>query len=41
MKNKVPQGTFAFWLIKMAAITLGKTSGDALSNRHRTMILEG
>src|SRR5881394_2539050 len=31
MKNKVPQITFAFWLIKIAATTLGETGGDALS----------
>lgn len=31
MKNKVPQVTFAFWLIKIAATTLGETGGDALS----------
>jgi uncharacterized membrane-anchored protein len=31
MKNKVPVVTFAFWLIKIAATTLGETGGDALS----------
>ncbi len=31
MKNKVPQVTFAFWVIKIAATTLGETGGDALS----------
>lgn len=31
MKNKVPQVTFAFWLIKISATTLGETGGDALS----------
>jgi len=31
MKNKVPQVTFVFWLIKIAATTLGETGGDALS----------
>jgi uncharacterized membrane-anchored protein len=31
MNNKVPQITFAFWLIKIAATTLGETGGDALS----------
>ncbi len=31
MKNKVPQVVFAFWLIKIAATTLGETGGDALS----------
>lgn len=31
MKNKVPQVTFAFWIIKIAATTLGETGGDALS----------
>lgn len=30
MKNKVPQVTLAFWLIKIAATTLGETGGDAL-----------
>ncbi len=29
--NKVPQVTFAFWVIKIAATTLGETAGDALS----------
>ena len=29
--NKVPQVTLAFWLIKIAATTLGETGGDALS----------
>jgi uncharacterized membrane-anchored protein len=31
MKNKVPQVTFAFWLIKIIATTLGETGGDAVS----------
>jgi uncharacterized membrane-anchored protein len=31
MKNKVPQITIAFWIIKIAATTLGETGGDALS----------
>jgi uncharacterized membrane-anchored protein len=31
MKNKVPQVTFIFWIIKIAATTLGETGGDALS----------
>ncbi len=31
MKNKVPQVTLAFWLIKICATTLGETGGDALS----------
>ena len=31
MKNKVPLVTFAFWLIKILATTLGETGGDALS----------
>jgi uncharacterized membrane-anchored protein len=31
VKNKVPQVTFAFWIIKIAATTLGETGGDALS----------
>jgi uncharacterized membrane-anchored protein len=29
--NKVPEVTFAFWVIKIAATTLGETGGDALS----------
>jgi uncharacterized membrane-anchored protein len=29
--SKVPQVTWAFWLIKIAATTLGETGGDALS----------
>jgi len=29
--NKVPQVTLAFWVIKIAATTLGETGGDALS----------
>jgi uncharacterized membrane-anchored protein len=31
MKNKVPQVTLAFWVIKIAATTLGETGGDAMS----------
>ena len=31
MRNKIPQVTFAFWVIKVAATTLGETGGDALS----------
>jgi uncharacterized membrane-anchored protein len=31
MLSKVPQVTFAFWLIKICATTLGETGGDALS----------
>jgi len=31
MKNKVPLVTFAFWLIKICATTLGETGGDAFS----------
>jgi uncharacterized membrane-anchored protein len=31
MKNKVPQVTLAFWLIKICATTLGETGGDAVS----------
>lgn len=31
MRNKVPQVTVAFWIIKIAATTLGETGGDALS----------
>jgi len=30
MKNKVPQITFAFWLIKIAATALGETGGDGV-----------
>lgn len=30
-KNKVPQVTIAFWVIKILATTLGETAGDALS----------
>ena len=29
--SKVPQVTFAFWLIKICATTLGETGSDALS----------
>lgn len=29
--NKVPQVTLAFWIIKIAATTVGETGGDALS----------
>lgn len=29
--SKVPEVTFAFWLIKICATTLGETGGDALS----------
>ena len=29
--SKVPEVTIAFWLIKIAATTLGETGGDALS----------
>lgn len=29
--NKVPEVTLAFWIIKVAATTLGETGGDALS----------
>lgn len=29
--SKVPQVTFVFWLIKIAATTLGETAGDAVS----------
>src|ERR1700709_483257 len=29
--NKVPEVTLAFWVIKIAATTLGETGGDALS----------
>jgi uncharacterized membrane-anchored protein len=31
MTNKVPEVTLAFWIIKIAATTLGETAGDALS----------
>ena len=30
-QNKVPEVTLAFWIIKIAATTLGETAGDALS----------
>jgi uncharacterized membrane-anchored protein len=29
--NKVPAVTIAFWIIKIAATTLGETGGDTLS----------
>jgi len=29
--SKVPQVTLVFWIIKIAATTLGETGGDALS----------
>src|SRR4051812_29573174 len=29
--SKVPQVTFAFWIVKILATTLGETGGDALS----------
>ena len=29
--SKVPEATFVFWVIKIAATTLGETAGDALS----------
>ena len=29
--GKVPEVTFIFWLIKIAATTLGETGGDAVS----------
>ena len=29
--RKVPLVTFAFWIIKILATTLGETTGDALS----------
>lgn len=31
LMSKVPAVTFAFWLIKICATTLGETGGDALS----------
>ena len=31
MKNKVPQVTLLFWVMKIAATTLGETAGDLLS----------
>lgn len=31
LRSKVPQVTLAFWIIKIAATTLGETGGDALS----------
>jgi uncharacterized membrane-anchored protein len=39
--NRVPLVTFAFWVIKLLATTLGETGGDALSGKRRTMILGG
>ena len=29
--SKVPQGTLAFWAVKILATTLGETGGDAVS----------
>ncbi len=29
--SKVPEATLVFWLIKIAATTLGETGGDAVS----------
>lgn len=29
--SKVPEVTLLFWIIKIAATTLGETAGDALS----------
>jgi uncharacterized membrane-anchored protein len=29
--NKVPEGTLAFWIIKIAATTLGETGGDTVT----------
>src|SRR5258708_25128646 len=29
--NKVPEVTFAFWIIKIAATTLGETGGDTVT----------
>ena len=31
MKNKLPEITFLFWVMKIAATTLGETAGDLLS----------
>lgn len=31
MKNKIPQITIAFWVMKICATTLGETAGDLLS----------
>jgi len=31
VKNKLPQVTFLFWIMKIAATTLGETAGDLLS----------
>ncbi len=28
--NKVPEATLAFWIIKIAATTLGETGGDTV-----------
>lgn len=29
--NKLPEVTFVFWIMKIAATTLGETAGDLLS----------
>ena len=29
--NKLPEVTFVFWIMKIAATTLGETTGDLLS----------
>jgi uncharacterized membrane-anchored protein len=39
--SKVPQVTFALWVIKICATTLGETGGEALSAKQRTMIFGG
>src|SRR6476620_9879254 len=31
IRSKVPAVTFAFWIVKICATTLGETGGDALS----------
>jgi uncharacterized membrane-anchored protein len=41
MKNKLPPGTVAFWVIKITATTFGGNWGDALSGKQRMMILGG
>jgi uncharacterized membrane-anchored protein len=31
--NRVPEVTLAFWIIKIAATTLGETGGDTVTGR--------
>src|SRR5260370_29334613 len=39
--NKVPEVTFAFWIIKIAATTLGETGGDTVTMTLNWGYLEG